>query len=352
VQAVQTRSPQRSAPRVSTAARASRSRASPLARLQRSAGNTAVRRVLAPVIQRQANVAQLNLESPRFAGDPVLEAVFDGTRELQKGSVGGAVKKIQQALIDAGFPLPKFGADGQFGSETEGAVRDFQRAVGLEDAEIDGIVGEITLSRLDARFSEGSAIVPERACELGFRTIGVDVVVFHGFTDSPQSFLDFANEVFKPCCISFARGTTVTKSEAETRALLDGGTTYFTGQCDAMSVQDRRVVADPAIRALSKPFKVIFVERLEDPRGRLRGHGSGGKCARLGSAPLLGFFQVAQGADLRTMPHEFSHYLMDVFFEHRVQTRNLQHISDGSTGQEITSLQCDIMFTRAVDESI
>ena len=39
-----------------------------------------------PVIQRQANVAVLNLESPRFAGDPVLERVFDGTLELQRGS--------------------------------------------------------------------------------------------------------------------------------------------------------------------------------------------------------------------------------------------------------------------------
>jgi hypothetical protein len=305
-----------------------------------------------PVIQRQANVAVLNLESPRFAGDPVLERVFDGTVELQHGSVGEAVRKVQQALIDAGFPLPKFGADSNYGTETEDAVKAFQRAVGLEDAEIDGIVGEITLSRLDVRFAEGSAIVPERHCELGFRTIPVDVVVLHGFTESPTSYLDRANAAFKPCCIGFSVRRTVTFTEAQTRALLDGGTAFNTGVCNAMSVHDRRLVADPTIRTLSSPFKVIFVERLADPRGGLRGHGSSSKCARLGSAPLLGFFQIAQGVGTRTLPHEFTHYLMDAFFEHRVQTRNLQHVSVGSTGDEITPVQCDIMFTRALEESV
>ena len=38
--------------------------------------------------------------------------------------------------------------------------------------------------------------------------------------------------------------------------------------------------------------------------------------------------------------------------EHRVQTRNLQHVSVGSTGDEITPVQCDIMFTRALEESV
>jgi len=248
--------------------------------------------------------------------------------------------------------LPKFGADGSFGAETEAAVKDFQRAAGLEDKEIDGIVGENTLSRLDARFSEGSAIVAERACELGFRTIAVDVVVFHGFTESPQSFIDHANEVFKKCCISFSLGTTVTKSEPQTRALFDGGTTYITGGCDTLSAHDSRIAADADVRKLSKPFKLLCTERLENAEGRLRGTSWGPTCAKLGSGPLRGFFAVSEGAGVRTLPHEFAHYLMSVFAEHAAQTSNLQHTTDESTGEEITSLQCDIMFTRALEESI
>lgn len=98
-----------------------------------------------------------DLASPRFAGDPVLEACFDNERFLQQGSNGPAVTTIQQALIDAGFPLPQFGADGDFGRETRLAVQDFQRASGLVP---DGIVGSGTMSALDALYSGGAPVLP------------------------------------------------------------------------------------------------------------------------------------------------------------------------------------------------
>ena len=91
-----------------------------------------------------------DLQSPRFAGDPVLEACFDNEALLQFGSQGPAVGKIQQALIDAGFPLPQFGVDNNFGGETQGAVRNYQRAHGLDP---DGIVGPLTMGSLDAQFA-------------------------------------------------------------------------------------------------------------------------------------------------------------------------------------------------------
>lgn len=98
-----------------------------------------------------------DLSSPRFAGDPVLEACFDNERFLQQGSNGPAVTTIQQALIDAGFPLPQFGADGNFGRETRSALQDFQRASGLVP---DGILGSGTMSALDALFSGGAPALP------------------------------------------------------------------------------------------------------------------------------------------------------------------------------------------------
>ena len=45
---------------------------------------------------------------------------------LKKGSKGVAVKVLQTALISLGYNLPKFGADGSFGDETETAVHAFQ----------------------------------------------------------------------------------------------------------------------------------------------------------------------------------------------------------------------------------
>jgi hypothetical protein len=96
-----------------------------------------------------------DLTSPRFTGDPGLEACFDNEKLLKIGASEPAVKKLQQALIDAGFPLPKFGADGKFGSETKVAIKDFQTSSGFTDADIDGIVGPKTMGALDARFASG-----------------------------------------------------------------------------------------------------------------------------------------------------------------------------------------------------
>ncbi len=94
-----------------------------------------------------------DLTSPRFAGDPELEGVFDDERLLAIGSRGQAVEKVQQALIDAGFPLPQFGPDGIFGQETKRALEDFQRASGLTGRDVDGIVGPVTMGLLDGRFT-------------------------------------------------------------------------------------------------------------------------------------------------------------------------------------------------------
>ena len=92
-----------------------------------------------------------DLSSSRFAGNPVLEACYDNQRYLKKGNTGEAVKKVQAALIDTGFPLPVYGADGKFGKETKRAVKMFQRSAGLKGGDVDGIIGPITMELLDDR---------------------------------------------------------------------------------------------------------------------------------------------------------------------------------------------------------
>lgn len=64
----------------------------------------------------------------------------------KRGSKGSAVKKIQQLLLDRGYKLPKYGADGDYGAETEAAVKQFQKDWGLKQ---DGIVGPDTLKLLE-----------------------------------------------------------------------------------------------------------------------------------------------------------------------------------------------------------
>ncbi|MEO8935532.1 MAG: peptidoglycan-binding domain-containing protein [Burkholderiaceae bacterium] len=110
----------------------------------------------ASLVQRRIGDGH-DLSAARFAGDPVLEACFDNERVLTTGSSGEAVRRIQQALMDAGFPLPKFGVDGKFGSETRAALRDFQAGAGIK---IDGIVGPETMQSLDTRFSSRPGPTP------------------------------------------------------------------------------------------------------------------------------------------------------------------------------------------------
>ena len=68
-----------------------------------------------------------------------------GSTTLRKGEKGAAVQSLQEALISQGFPCGKWGADGDFGTATESAVKAFQAANGLVP---DGIAGTATWAAL------------------------------------------------------------------------------------------------------------------------------------------------------------------------------------------------------------
>lgn len=65
---------------------------------------------------------------------------------LRRGSQGAYVTLAQTKLIQMGYDLTPYGADGKFGAKTEAAVKQFQRDQGLE---ADGIVGPKTWAALD-----------------------------------------------------------------------------------------------------------------------------------------------------------------------------------------------------------
>ena len=61
-----------------------------------------------------------------------------GTRTLKKGSKGADVKALQEFLLQLGYSLPRYGADGDFGGETASAIKRFQARAGLAQ---DGVYG-------------------------------------------------------------------------------------------------------------------------------------------------------------------------------------------------------------------
>ena len=68
-------------------------------------------------------------------------------RTLRRGDTGAAVRAMQAMLICRGFAVGPDGADGDFGRNTENAVRGFQNCAAIA---VDGLCGKGTASRLFA----------------------------------------------------------------------------------------------------------------------------------------------------------------------------------------------------------
>ena len=66
---------------------------------------------------------------------------------LRKGDSGPYVTLAQTELIQRGYDLGSYGADGKFGAKTEAAVKAFQRDWGLVE---DGIIGPKTFAMLES----------------------------------------------------------------------------------------------------------------------------------------------------------------------------------------------------------
>ena len=64
---------------------------------------------------------------------------------LRRGSRGDAVRAAQYLLLCRGMKLPKYGADGDYGQETEDTMKEFQRLKGLD---ADGECGALTWAAL------------------------------------------------------------------------------------------------------------------------------------------------------------------------------------------------------------
>ncbi len=92
---------------------------------------------------------------------------------LKRGMKGEDVRALQQLLIERGYALPRYGADGEYGAETERAVRAFQTDQGLES---DGEYGALTRAALAAEPQSESGtvqILPNTTLKRGMK--GEDV---------------------------------------------------------------------------------------------------------------------------------------------------------------------------------
>ena len=95
-------------------------------------------------LQHELNVQfSARIKEDGYLGDQSLEALKGVA--IKRGSKGKLTKTIQERLLQLGYNLPKFGADSDFGAETENTLRKFQGDRGLN---IDGIAGINTFKAL------------------------------------------------------------------------------------------------------------------------------------------------------------------------------------------------------------
>jgi len=95
---------------------------------------------------------------------------------------GSTVRRWQEMLLAAGYKLPNWGADADFGSETDTATRQAQADLGLL---VDGIVGPKTM---DAMHDKLSGAVSEPPASPMSIIDGVEVHDYRGHAPRPSNY--------------------------------------------------------------------------------------------------------------------------------------------------------------------
>ena len=94
------------------------------------------------------DVATLLSNSPTTTTTTTTSNQLVYVRLLKYGRRGDDVKELQEALIKLGYSVGSYGADGDYGSDTELAVTKFQRDNGLDD---DGEAGKNTIAAINKK---------------------------------------------------------------------------------------------------------------------------------------------------------------------------------------------------------
>lgn len=106
-----------------------------------------------------------------------------GDRILCKGCKGPDVKELQEDLMYLGYPLPRYGADGDFGSETEQAVEEFQRDYGCV---VDGEFGPESLAAMNKALGQGEDETPSEGQYYPVHGVIPDVSANQGSIDMDE----------------------------------------------------------------------------------------------------------------------------------------------------------------------
>jgi len=324
----------------------------PSARLQQTVGNRALSNLLLrtpeKLVQRKLNDGH-DLTAARFSRNLVLEAVYDNERLLKTGDTGTPVRLLQQALLDAGFELPRFGVDGIFGPETKAAVMNFQRSSGLTGTRIDGIVGPTTMGWLDQRFSAGPTPAgtspgATTGCPV-IKTVNVDLVSLDGSTRNPVHELDRATTIFNQCCVHFNFGGGGSEDPTRTQALLGGDNvlTKSTACGTATGEETSLVTGATSDFGLSSRIRAFYVDSTSPSESA---YSFPPFCATGGASGVRNMVVVTNRASERGLAHEFGHILLNNS-AHPADPINLMSAPGSPPGEQLNATDCATIFANA-----
>ena len=192
---------------------------------------------------------------------------------------------------------------------------------------------------------------PAPQCPNGQKNVSVDLVSLNGSSRDAPGDLDFAQNVFKPCCVNIQmasgrsatatltsqwlggdtimnRATTKGAIDPEQTAVYDGATGAFglSGRIRAFYVQDM----NPSV-ALATSFPAVW--------------------ATGAAAPYTGMVVVTNGAASRSLAHEIGHILLNadgaVHTSHPGGTSNLMEPTATATGESLDATQCATIFANS-----
>ena len=211
-------------------------------------------------------------------------------------------------MIDAGIPMPistrKTGSpDGIFLEETHQSVKEFQRKCGLEGADVDGIVGPITMGLFDARFAgDPKAVLPPKK-----KRITLNITFLHGTNINASHALAYANTIYNhQANIEIVRGNEVRLGQQETEALIGKDLMLEEHFFDHVASDEEKLLFK--INQSGDAISAYFVKEIADESGSVS---SDAVAYALTQGSKMGLIGVALGnrSKFQTLAHEIGHVL-------------------------------------------
>jgi outer membrane protein OmpA-like peptidoglycan-associated protein len=186
---------------------------------------------------------------------------------------------------------------------------------------------------------------PVPGCPGGVKTVTVDMVSLRGSNRNPPADLDFANNVFRPCCVQFAPGIGITASQKLSDAWLGGDTDIQKGNACGTASAEEIDTFSGATREfnLSSRIRAFYVSSASS---RDRGYSYPPFCATGPAAAVRNMAVVTNDAASRSLAHELGHILLNSR-DHPADTKNLMHPTNTATGEQLEPAQCATIAANA-----